>query len=134
MRIIADTNILIRAFVQDDPGQAQLAAELLRDADAIAISSVTLCEFVWVLTRAYKVPTGMIRTFFRELLDQEKVMMDRRAVNAGLDCMEAGGSFADGVIAFEGSRLGGEVFATFDRRAAELLPALGIEAKLLGSG
>jgi predicted nucleic-acid-binding protein len=120
VRIIADTNILIRAFVQDDPGQAQLAAELLRDADAIAISSVTLCEFVW--------------TFFRELLDQEKVMMDRRAVNAGLDCMEAGGSFADGVIAFEGSRLGGEVFATFDRRAAELLPALGIEAKLLGSG
>lgn len=45
--------------------------------------------------------------------------------------LDAGGDFADGVIAFEGRQMGGETFVTFDRRAAKLLEAGGNPITLL---
>jgi hypothetical protein len=45
--------------------------------------------------------------------------------------VEAGGDPADGVIVFEGRRLGGEIFVGFDRRAVPLVRAVGGEARLL---
>ena len=44
--------------------------------------------------------------------------------------LAAGGDFADGVIAFDGRRLGGEVFASFDRKAVELIAVNGGGAEL----
>ncbi|WP_275783919.1 hypothetical protein [Pararhizobium gei] len=55
------------------------------------------------------------------LAASESIVLDRGAVANGFAFMNAGGDFADGVIAFEGRRLGGEVVATFDRRAAAIL-------------
>jgi hypothetical protein len=46
--------------------------------------------------------------------------------------LEASGDFADGVIAFDGRRLGGTVFARFDREAVELIRNSGAEALCLG--
>ena len=46
---------------------------------------------------------------------------------------EAGGDFADGVIAFEGRRLGGSIFTSFDRRAIELVAGSGGETRLLSA-
>jgi predicted nucleic-acid-binding protein len=45
--------------------------------------------------------------------------------------LEAGGDFADGVIAFDGRRLGGETFVTFDKRAVARLTAQGVSARQL---
>jgi len=45
--------------------------------------------------------------------------------------MAAGGDFADGVIAYEGRRLGDPVFVSFDRGAAELVAASGGDSLLL---
>ena len=45
--------------------------------------------------------------------------------------VEAGGDFADGVIAHEGRWLGGETFVSFDRQAVKLLAAQGEAVKLL---
>lgn len=42
-----------------------------------------------------------------------------------------GGDFADGVIAYEGNWLSGDVFVSFDRRAAKLLAAKGMKVQLL---
>lgn len=42
--------------------------------------------------------------------------MNRSAVEAGLAVLEAGGDFADGIIAYEGNWLGGETFVSFDKR------------------
>jgi hypothetical protein len=67
------------------------------------------------------------------LVDSASVQVDRPAVDAGLAVFEAGGDFADGVIAFEGCRLGGQVFASFDRRAIELIAATGAETRLLSA-
>jgi hypothetical protein len=49
------------------------------------------------------------------------------ACDAGLAILEAGGDFADGVIAFDGRRLGGAVFVSFDRRAVALIERSGGE-------
>ena len=47
MRLAADTNVLIRAAVADDPKQARLAQSTLEKAELIAVTPTTLCEFVW---------------------------------------------------------------------------------------
>ncbi len=47
--------------------------------------------------------------------------------------LEAGGDFADGVIAYEGQRLGGETLLTFDRKAAALMIASGRAVTLLSA-
>jgi predicted nucleic acid-binding protein len=46
MKITADTNVLIRAAVQDDPRQAREAVKLLQEADLVAVPVPVLCEFV----------------------------------------------------------------------------------------
>lgn len=50
---------------------------------------------------------------------------------SGLTILEAGGDFADGVIAYEGNWLGGETFVSFDKKAVALLAAQGLSAQLL---
>jgi predicted nucleic-acid-binding protein len=125
MRITADTNILVRAAVLDDALQAARAADLLRAADVIAVTLAALSEFAWVLGRGYRWAAPDIFKFIETLLNSPNVRVDRSAVEAGLAMLEAGGDFADRIIAFEGRRLGGEVFASFDRKAVELITAQG---------
>ena len=55
LRVTVDTNVLVRAAVGDDPDQSRLAADVLREAEIIAVTLPTLCEFVWVLARGYAV-------------------------------------------------------------------------------
>ena len=134
MIITADTNVLIRAAVRDDLTQSELAVRTLLEAEAVAVTLASLCEFVWVLTRAYKRSVADVAAAVRALVEGASVLVDRPAVEAGLAVLERGGDFADGVIAFEGRRAGGRVFATFDEKAAALIRATGGEARLLGKG
>ena len=131
MRVTVDTNVLVRATVGDDPEQERLAAELLRMAELIAIPLPALCEFVWVTRHAYRRSREEVSEAIKELIGGPTVQVDRLAVEAGLAMLEAGGDFADGVIAFEGRRLGGEVFASFDRQAIELVARSGGDTHLL---
>ena len=131
VRITADTNVLVRAAVRDDPRQARVAARVLASAEIIAVPLPVLCEFVWVLLSRYNRTTEEIAASIRELAESANVRLDRPAVDAGLAVLEAGGDFADGVIAFEGRRFGGSVFASFDRVAVELIAATGAETHLL---
>ncbi|MHA3790489.1 type II toxin-antitoxin system VapC family toxin [Sphingomonas sp. YL-JM2C] len=132
MRIVADTNILVRAITGDDPVQTPLAQKLLADATLVAIPPTTFCELTWVLGRTYKIAKPDIALAIRALMAGDNVEVDGPTVEAGLDLLEAGGDFGDGVIAHEGKWLGGETFASFDRTAIELLDAQG-EATLLPS-
>ncbi len=132
MRITVDTNILVRAAINDDPDQARQARDLLQVAETVVLTLPALCEFVWVARRAYRRQAGDIAAAMRQLLAAPSVVVERSAAEAGLAMLEAGGDFADGVIAFEGRRLGGPVFASFDRRAIELIAAAGAETHLVG--
>ncbi|MFC3874278.1 type II toxin-antitoxin system VapC family toxin [Neisseria musculi] len=130
MKITADTNILLRAVLQDDPKQAAVASELLRSADLVAVSLPSLCELVWILRRGAKLSREEAAQTVRDLLNTEKVAMNRPAVEAGLSVLEASGDFADGVIAYEGNWLGGEIFCSFDKKAVKLLERQGKKTKL----
>ena len=58
MKITADTNVLVRAITGDDERQSKLAQAELAKADVIALALPALCELVWVLSQAYKVPAA----------------------------------------------------------------------------
>jgi predicted nucleic-acid-binding protein len=131
LKVVADSNVLIRAAVGDNEHQARLARDALRHADEIAISLTVFCEFVWVLERRYRRSRLDVARGIRAMIDDRRVVYDRFAVAAGLAMMDAGGDFADGVIAFEGRRLGGDVFVTFDKQAAKLITAAGDAVDLL---
>ncbi|WP_341487388.1 type II toxin-antitoxin system VapC family toxin [Pararhizobium sp. A13] len=131
MKVTADTNVLLRAFVADDAKQARAAVDLLANSEIVAVSLQSLCEFVWVLTRQYQTAREDVSAAIRALLNTENVVVNRPAVDAGLTVLEAGGDFADGIIAYDGSWLGGETFVSFDKKAIKLLSALGQSSRLL---
>ena len=120
-----------RAVVADDPKQAKLAQAALQNADLVAVTTITLCEFVWVLSRGYGVAQTDIGAAIRALIASRNVEADRPAIEFGLRVLDAGGDFADGVIAFEGTALGAESFASFDRDAVKRLQTQGVSASLL---
>ena len=131
MKITADTNVLVRALVQDDPDQARVASALLAQAERVAVPLPVLCELVWVLRRVYRFSASDCIGAIEALLASASVRTDRPAVRAGLRLLAAGGDFADGVIAYGGRQLGGDQLATFDQEAARLLAAAGEPVRLL---
>ena len=131
MKITADMNVLLRLVVSDDAGQQALAVEALKQADLVAISVHSLCELAWVMERLYKVARSDIAAAIRLFMNTRHVVLNRPAVEAGLAVLEAGGDFADGVIAFDGQWLGGETLVSFDKAAVKLLKGQGVAARLL---
>jgi len=69
VKIIADTNVLLRAIVEDDPTQARLALKTLEQAETVAVSVHALCELTWVLQRSYDVARSDIAATIRQLID-----------------------------------------------------------------
>lgn len=132
MKITADTNLLVRAMTGDDRRQSKIAQEQLAQADVVALTIPALCELAWVMAQGYKIPSAAIATEFRRLIDGANVVVNRPAAEAGLAMLEAGGDFADGVIAYEGRWLGADTFVSFDRKAVQLIEAQGEAARLLG--
>jgi predicted nucleic-acid-binding protein len=68
MKIVADTNVLLRAAVRDNHDQARSAAIALREAELVAVPVSALCEFVWVMRQAYKKPATEVAESIRSLL------------------------------------------------------------------
>lgn len=131
MKIAADTNVLVRAMTGDDERQSRTAQAQLASADMVALAIPVLCELVWVLSQGYRHSAGEIAAAVRRLIDSANVVVNRPAAEAGLALLEAGGDFADGAIAYEGSWLGAETFVSFDRKAVKLIEAQGKSARLL---
>lgn len=131
MKITADTNVLLRVVMGDDEAQALAAIEAMENASLVAISVHSLCELAWVLRGRYAVPGEEVATTIRGLIETANVAVNRPAVDAGLAVLDAGGDFADGVIAFDGQWLGGETFVSFDKKAVRLLEGQGAIALLL---
>jgi predicted nucleic-acid-binding protein len=131
VKITADTNLLVRAVTEDEPGQSKAAQTMLRKADVVALTIPALCELVWVLSRGYRASARDIAEAIRRLVGGANVVVNRPALEAGLAMVDAGGDFADGVIAYEGNWLGAEAFVSFDKNAVKLLKAQGLSAELL---
>jgi predicted nucleic-acid-binding protein len=65
------------------------------------------------------------------VFDIQNVVVNRPAVGAGLQLLETGGDFADGVIADDGRWRGGDIFVSFDRKFVRLLLDQGQQAQPL---
>ena len=130
MKITVDTNVLVRSIVRDDIDQATAADRRLKSAELVAVPLPCLCEFVWVLRKIYDISREDIAATLHALLAVGNIETDRPAAEAGLAVFEAGGDFADGVIAAQGRRLGADTFVSFDRKAIKLLNASGWTSQL----
>jgi len=131
MKIIADTNVLMWAVLNDDAVQSRVSRHALSSADQVVISRHAFCEMVWLLRQRYKMPKGEIVRVILRYLEADNILADTAAVQAGLDAMDAGADFADGVIDYEGRWLGGETFVSFDRKAVTALESQGRKVRLL---
>jgi len=115
VRVAADTNVVVRYLVWDDEAQAEAAARVIEQADVLVLSTVVLCEVVWVLRRAYRYGGGEVTGVLRRLIESRTVEVDRPLAEAGLANLETGGDFADGVVLAEAGRARCNRLVTFDR-------------------
>jgi predicted nucleic-acid-binding protein len=131
MKMTADTNVLVRAVTEDQEQQSRAAQTALKKAELVAMPIPALCELVWVLSQGYKNPPAEIAEAIRRLINGANVVVNRPAAEAGLAVLDAGGDFADGVIAYEGNWLGANTFVSFDKTAVRLIEAQGGSVQLL---
>jgi predicted nucleic-acid-binding protein len=125
VKITADTNVLVRAIADDDPHQSPVAQSELENSDMVALVLPALCELVWVLSKGYKIPLPDIVEAIRRQVNAVNAAVNHPAVASGLAMLEAGGDFADGIIAHEGRWLGADAFVSFDRQAVMLTKTRG---------
>jgi len=116
-----DTNVLVRYLTQDDPRQSRranaLVAEAVSGGERLFVSTVVLCELVWVLRGAYALDKAAVVTALERILVTTQLEIDQKdVVRAALeDYRRAGGDFADYVIGRRGREAACDRTATFDR-------------------
>ena len=130
-----DTNVLVRYIVQDDPKQSKIATKLIESRLSIAdkgfISSIVLCEVVWVLKRLYRQPKDRLLLVVKTILEAEAFEVEHRdcAWRAYYDFDEGLADFSDYYLARINKTYGATFTATFDERAQKhrlfKSPALG---------
>lgn len=131
MSIAVDTNVLVRYLTWDDVDQARAAAAAIESGEIIDISSIVLCELVWVLKRAYRLTSTEIAEAMQFVIESRNVEVDRPAAESGLYMLSRGGDFADGIIQHDANLARCRHIVTFDQGFAELL---GVDrAVLLGT-
>jgi predicted nucleic-acid-binding protein len=78
-----DTNVLVRFFTADDPEQTPVARAAIEGAEdrgePLFISSVVLCELVWVLEgRTYRYPKASILGVLERILETQTFQIQGR--------------------------------------------------------
>lgn len=131
MNIAVDTNVLLRVMLGDNKRQAAIVEKELRRATSVSISASAFCELVWVMSQGYKISNSEIASAISNLIAAKNVVVNFPAIAAGLQMLNSGGDFADGVIAFDGYQLGAEEFISFDKKAVKLALVHGKSARLL---
>ena len=117
-----DTNVLVRFIVRDDPDQALAASRLINEVlspeEKGFISSVVICELVWVLRKVLKVPKEKILSVVHMLLESSVFELEHRqcAAYAVRDYESGVADFSDYYLAEIGYETGC-LTATFDERA-----------------
>ncbi|MFY9589267.1 type II toxin-antitoxin system VapC family toxin [Rickettsia endosymbiont of Halotydeus destructor] len=110
-----DTNILVRAFLEDDAVQAQTAQAFLKN-NSIFISSYAILEFAWVL-KVKKFTRKEIYDAIITLVDSPSLTIGQREViTTALEKYSKGkADFGDYMIIAEGEQCSSRRFVTFDK-------------------
>ena len=118
-----DTNVIVRYLVQDDPEQAAAASHVFEDVLSTEnrgfVSSVVLCEVVWVLKRGYKVRKPGLCRVLRGLLAAEELELEHRdLVSKAVDRFESGkADFSDYLVGERAREAGAPTTLSFDKAA-----------------
>lgn len=113
MRAI-DTNVLVRALVQDDPAQARRAQALL-NTQPVFIPITVILELEWVLRSRYGYsPKTIAPALGKIAVLANAVIGEQAAVVAAAEKMQRGWDFADAL--HHALSQGCDDFATFDTR------------------
>lgn len=124
-----DTNILLRATLDDDPVQSAAAQRLMRELGADKpgfVNIPVLMEFFWVLRSRYRLPQPRLAAIVRALLESEHIEFEALEVaGKALTAYEGGNAdFADTIIALRNRELGAHDTLTFDGYAAKSVPGM----------
>jgi predicted nucleic-acid-binding protein len=119
--IALDTNVLVRFLVEDDKAQSAKAAKLVAHAvsedEPLFVSDFVVCETVWVLLAAYRVPRAEVGELLGRLLMAAHLRFnDVDRLSRALEAFAVGkGDFADYVIREHARAAGCDQVATLDR-------------------
>ena len=120
-----DTNVLLRYFIDEDPKQharsvRRIEDELTPEAPGL-VAPVMLCELVWALRTAYKVPKRDVVAVLRLVMRTPTPrVLDRPTVAAALDPYEVhSADFADCLLHVRYQEEG-TALSTFDVKASRL--------------
>jgi predicted nucleic-acid-binding protein len=119
-----DTNVIVRYLAQDDDVQSPLATRLMESLTSERpgfVSSVSLVETTWVLSRAYGASRDEIGAAVEGLLRAAELVVENSdAAYRALAIYRNSGraEFSDALIAQRCALAGAAATVTFDRRAA----------------
>lgn len=120
----ADSNLLLRLILDDDPAQSAIVERIHARAGTggIYVNLVVVAELAWVLKRGYKERPETILDMIGDLLEAREYTVERpELVRAALaDARKAGCGLADAIIARLNSDAGTEATLTFDVPAKRL--------------
>lgn len=123
--IAVDTNVLVRAILDDDPRQSAVARRVIEHARDVFVPITVLLELAWVL-KSVGWNRSQVHQALSTLALQPTVQLDRAAeVLAALDDYKDGpADFADYLNLHQAKTLGASKLLTFDRKLAK---AAGVE-------
>ncbi|MEJ5977617.1 VapC toxin family PIN domain ribonuclease [Novosphingobium sp. PS1R-30] len=114
IRIAVASDVLVSAVLRDGDFGPNQAERILKKADLVAVAIPPLCEFVHSLQQDHGLAANDVARAVHVLLRAEKVVANRPAIAAALASIEAGGTFIEGLVAFESQRLGANNFVSFE--------------------
>jgi predicted nucleic-acid-binding protein len=115
-----DTNVLVRYLTQDDPVQAQKATQIIEEGvdrgEVFYLTSIVLCELVWVLEDAYDYSRHDIQMVLDRILRTAQFRFDHKdQLWLALHDYGAGpADFSDYLIGRLGTQAGCTETLTFD--------------------
>lgn len=117
--ITIDTNVLVRAIVDDagQPEQTQKARALVEKAQRVYVPQIVLVEFIWVLTKTYKIDKTTLLGVLKHFLVNPAYVLQRQEIfNTAVNIFkDSQADFADCIIWAESSHKQSLLY-TFDKR------------------
>ena len=121
--IAVDTNVLLRALVDDpdDPRQCAIARTLVAEAGKVRVADIVFMETLWVLHKRYQALRKEVARIARELLDHPSYQIENhKQLSAALAIFESSNvDYAD-AVALADARQMQCALHTFDRKLAKL--------------
>ncbi len=124
-----DTNILLRAMLNDHPTQSPAARDVLDNltADRPAYVGIpAILEVFWVLRSRYRVPREAVCDALDHLLETDNVHVEsaEAVTSAILAYRQNASGFLDTLLAERNMLAGCESTYTFDQGAANAIPSM----------